>query len=298
MISSVIRLCVLRVLCGEEYVSMDALSVLLIGHVARDEFRDVQAFLAAHTQLTVAPGTAEGLADLEEAEIAPELIVVAAAWPGEFTAAEIERLRQAAPLARLLALVGSWSEGETRSGQPWSGVPRIYAHQFVARFGVELERLARGAAPTWSLPVTATEDERLLEGIRHSTEKCLTPLQQKIAVVAHDFQTAESLADALRSRGRQAFRWRQAIEDAALTDEPPDVILCDAPTEADTFRALGQITAHAPGVPIVALMDFPRAEDRAAALKAGASAVISKPFLLEDLFWQIERLRVAQALGA
>jgi len=37
-------------------------------------------------------------------------------------------------------------------------------------------------------------------------------------------------------------------------------------------------------------MDFPRIDDRSRALAAGARAVVSKPFLIEDLFWQIDRL--------
>jgi CheY-like chemotaxis protein len=46
--------------------------------------------------------------------------------------------------------------------------------------------------------------------------------------------------------------------------------------------------------PVVALAGFPRADNVARALAAGISAVIAKPYLLDDLCWQIEQLRRAQ----
>ena len=36
-------------------------------------------------------------------------------------------------------------------------------------------------------------------------------------------------------------------------------------------------------------MSFPRVEDRDRVLAAGAAALLSKPLLLDDLFWQLER---------
>jgi CheY-like chemotaxis protein len=42
--------------------------------------------------------------------------------------------------------------------------------------------------------------------------------------------------------------------------------------------------------PIVALLNFPRVEDRDRALAAGAAAVLSKPVLVEDLLWQLRQI--------
>src|SRR5262245_46214259 len=60
----------------------------------------------------------------------PDLILLVASRPGRFSAAEVEALHRRAPLARLVALLGTWCEGEVRSGHPWPGVNRIYAHQW------------------------------------------------------------------------------------------------------------------------------------------------------------------------
>ena len=55
----------------------------------------------------------------------PDVIVVAQAFPGQFSLDEIDRIRGLAPLARLLGLLGSWCEGEVRTGLPWPAVIRI-----------------------------------------------------------------------------------------------------------------------------------------------------------------------------
>jgi hypothetical protein len=92
----------------------------------------------------------------------PDVIVVAQARPGEFSHQAVDRLRRLAPLARIVGLMGSWCEGEMRSGSPWPASARVYWHQWPARCGGELGHLARGVPSSWSLPITATEEERLL----------------------------------------------------------------------------------------------------------------------------------------
>ena len=49
----------------------------------------------------------------------PDVIVVAQAFPGQFSHQAIDRLRRLAPLARMVGLMGSWCEGEMRTGSPW-----------------------------------------------------------------------------------------------------------------------------------------------------------------------------------
>ena len=64
------------------------------------------------------------------------------------------------PLARIVGLLGSWCEGEVRSGRPWPGAMRIYWHQWPGRWHAELDRL-RGACPIWGLPLTAGDEDRV-----------------------------------------------------------------------------------------------------------------------------------------
>src|SRR4051812_6716745 len=56
--------------------------------------------------------------------------IIACGRPGRFTASEIETLHAWAPMAPVVALGGVWCDGETRSGKPWSGVPRVGWHSW------------------------------------------------------------------------------------------------------------------------------------------------------------------------
>jgi CheY-like chemotaxis protein len=56
------------------------------------------------------------------------------------------------------------------------------------------------------------------------------------------------------------------------------------------YEHLGWLAAGVRPAPVLALLDFPRPKDRDLALAAGAAAVLSKPFLVQDLFWQLDKL--------
>src|SRR5690606_19180040 len=49
--------------------------------------------------------------------------------PGIYKQAQIETLRQLAPLAQIVVVAGTWCEGELRTGKPQSGVLRLYWHE-------------------------------------------------------------------------------------------------------------------------------------------------------------------------
>ena len=83
-------------------------------HASHDEFRDCVEQIVARTEaslLSALPGELE-----EESE--PDLCIVLAGRPGEFTPEVIESLRQRAPLVRVVGLLGSWCEGEAAPGVP------------------------------------------------------------------------------------------------------------------------------------------------------------------------------------
>ena len=58
--------------------------------------------------------------------------------------------------------------------------------------------------------------------------------------------------------------------------------------ELDDLRRL--IAAVRPA-PVIVLLTFPRIEDRDRILAAGAAALISKPLVLDELYWRIENAK-------
>ena len=102
---------------------------LLVGNSEHPEFAVALCWLRAHLELTVSAGLDLALQHLRAQEN-PQLILLVQSRRNEISQHQIEQLHRTAPLARLVGLLGSWCEGEVRSGEPWKGVQRIYWHQW------------------------------------------------------------------------------------------------------------------------------------------------------------------------
>src|SRR5262245_6019486 len=94
--------------------------VVMIGDTQHVEFRAAADWLARHTDLQTAPCPDQELVSVFQ----PDVVVMAQSRPAQWTRAAIEQLHAAAPLARLIALLGTWCEGETRTGRVIPGLIR------------------------------------------------------------------------------------------------------------------------------------------------------------------------------
>src|SRR5947209_2646857 len=109
------------------------IAVGVIGDATRREFAGVVASLGTPLVPVFASSIEELLAgrvavDEHATSVAapPEVAVLLESRAGEFSQAAVERLRGAFPLIRLIVVLGSWGEGETRSGSPVPGAWRRY----------------------------------------------------------------------------------------------------------------------------------------------------------------------------
>jgi len=263
------------------------LSVLVIGSTERTEFREARAALESMANVRAVPDVAAALMALAEADPVPELLVMVQAYPGQFSQEAVDQLRRAAPLARIVALLGTWCEGETRTGKPCPGVIRVPWHQWPARAWHELTRLGEGACSPWGLPATATEEERQLAIADEPWE----PRTGLIAVCSPRADSRHWLSAALRRRGYQVLALRPHDP---LPAEPLAALLLDG-TECrgEEMEHLRRLRAARGTEPILMLLDFPRVEDRDRALAAGATAVLAKPLVLDDLFRQLVEVPAA-----
>ena len=270
---------------------MRQLSVLLIGTRQHPEFRETIDWLARQTRLAFAADVDEAAARLLDADIAPNILILAQKWPGQFSTGDIDGLQRLAPLARLAAILGSWCEGEGRSRRPTPGVIRGYWHHWLPRCAKELERFVDEACPSWGLPLTASEDERLL----YTAVEPLPRRQGLIVIHAQFVETADALGDACRAAG-YATVWLKPGHNPMVKGAAAviwDGNCCDA-AQAESIRQLAHVTNSAP---IVALLNFPRSQDCERALTAGAACVISKPYRLDDLFWRLDQVLGTSSTG-
>ena len=253
---------------------------LLVGDFSGAEFAPVADIIAKHGQVVRASTPSEAATKLAAAAQPPVVMVLAWPRPGAISQAEVASLRKAAPLSRLLAVLGSWCEGEGRSGHVIPGVIRTVWHQWIPRWTDEFQP-RRAKLPAWGLPETSGDDERLLSlaAQRHSRGTGM------IAVVSRDLDAAELFGAACRQRGFYTA-WLLTIEHL-LRVSPPAAILWDGATSRiDELATIRRKTT----APIVALIDFPRADDVRRATESGAAAVLGRPLILDNLFWHLDRL--------
>jgi len=261
-----------------------SIATLLIGNIDRPEFSGTRRVLDTAGPVLGVCDVDSAIAAVEETRIAPELIVLAQAFPGEFSRAQVERLCRLAPLARVVGLLGSWCEGEVRTGSPWPAVVRVYWHQWPARSRGEIKHWRQGTQSVWGLPITATEEERLLYSVRR-------PLAKRDGVVAiHTarYEMEEWLSAACRQRG-YATVWLRPPRPARI-EGARAVVFDGTDGEGAECHRLRHLAGAVAPTPLIVLLDFPRVQDRRRVLSAGAAAVLSKPLDIDDLFGELDRL--------
>jgi hypothetical protein len=253
----------------------------LVGNVACRFFDDATAAMSATDELGE-----------------PSLVVLLQSRPGEFTETELAALRRRWPLARFVAVAGSWCEGEPRSGFATAGVYRIGSQAAVERLAIEIGESPTGRAglaPTnvrglFDLPATATADERLLANAR---PMAATPAV--VAVAARRLSWAEPLVDALAAAGHAAVYW--PLDGGALARGIDatvwDTFGCDRHLEDDR-RALATASGDAP---LVAVADFPRPQDVARLAALGVRRVFGKPLLVADLLACLDALVASRVVA-
>jgi len=264
----------------------DRLQLLMavVGADQVDQFRRVRPGLAEHGRVLHFPTAETALEWLAHHELAFDLIVLLQQYPGQFRAAAIDRFHAACPLARVILVLGSWCEGEMRTGQPLPGVIRVYWHQWEAACGSELVRLTRAEDSTWALPATATDEDRfLLLGDRR-----LPQGEGLVAILADRWPVYRYLADTCTRCGFEPFWCREhrhaAPSSAALA--VVDVHGAEHPSPAQVHKWLRPLG----GVPAVGLFDFPRPHHLRRYRAAGIVAALSKPLVIDELAAELVRL--------
>jgi hypothetical protein len=247
-------------------------AVQLVGEVDHPDFRDVIELLRTESRL------------ITSAETPPELIVVAHSRPDVICAEQLHLLRRAAPISGIVALLGSWCEGETRTGRPWPGVGRLYWYEFATWWRRQTILRAAGRCPDWSRPANHLS---LSEPGRPR------PRPGVIVLRTPQRDTADALADVCQHAG-YSTAWQPAASPrnyirgvaAGIWDGGQ---LSD--TEAADLRQFCSQLARC-AAPVLTLLDFPRRDRVDQANEIGTAAVLGKPYLNCDLLAALETITV------
>jgi DNA-binding NarL/FixJ family response regulator len=145
-------------------------------------------------------------------------------------------------------------------------------------------RLLSRRGSSWSLPVTASDEEQFLA----TDEEPLVRREGLVIIHARQFEMQDWLSAACRRRGYSTV-WLQ--EGRSMRVKGAKAAIFDfggnVDHEVDDLELLARRLHPSP---IVALLNFPRLDERDRVLAAGAAAVLSKPLLVADLLEQLDSL--------
>lgn len=258
---------------------MDSTHILVTGDYWHDDFRAVLHDVTA--SITLQPLDTLLSQSQQAPTITYALVLIANSRPDQFLDSDLQQVADRFAPTPTIALVGSWCEGELRSGSPAPGIPRVYWHQWKSRFQ-QFEQCKRdNRICDWALPATATEADRIL----HDTQQIpsLVAPQGRLAISALTEQSFDMVADAAKCLGYQC-QWIEYLEWEGVEVTSPDLVCIDSDSWSDgTIQRVRQAKTQFEDAPIVVLMNYPRKDELDAAKIEGVQQVVSKPFRLTDL---------------
>jgi hypothetical protein len=242
------------------------------------EFDEAMALLRASAQI------------VESDNPSPELTIIAQSRPGEMSGRQVELLQRGAPLSGTVALLGSWCEGETRTGCPWPGIRRLYWHEFPAWWRRQLALRAAGRCPDWARPGESGPLESRIGSSHQAGRAAIGNRCRGLILLGTSHRdTADALSDVVLSAGYCSV-WHPPGRQWSLVSGASAGIWeggqLDDREEA-VLRAFCRASARE-AAPVVALLDFPRRDRVERARLVGAAAVLGKPWLNEHLVATID----------
>lgn len=207
------------------------------------------------------------------------LVVIAQSRRDQYSSELIEQIRRQFGHTPIVTVLGSWCEGELRSGEPWPGVYRVYWHQWLGRFETFVEQLKENGITNWHAPPTSSVADQILMPRAKASESRI----QCVGISSWTQPNFEQLQDAIKHMGWQS-RWVERSTWDASTNQLFNPIC----VEADAYnpsvdKRLDWLRSEFPAAAYVMVLNFPRAHDVQELSERGIFQVVSKPFELNDL---------------
>jgi len=257
--------------------------VLWIGpRVDTGELGLARSCIAARAEVIVIESPAAAVADPPAAiaERTPAVILLASAVSLAWSLHDCVAVSRRWPLAPGVSVAATLVEGRRRSGPTLPGIEEVPWNELPGRLAWWLRDRALGTPGTLGMPATARREERLLEASRRIAE--LRPGRSaRVEVAATRAPDLEAVADLVVAAGHTVVGRRVG---KPPIDHAADAIVWDAgDLDPAHITWTGLLAAHRPDTAIVLLDSFPRADTAAAAIRMGATAVLSRPASLESL---------------
>jgi len=228
----------------------------------------------------VSPATAVANPPESIRDRSPAAVLLASSAAISWSVADCVTVSRRWPLAPLVSVAATLVEGRRRSGPALPGVEEVAWNDLPGRLAWWLCDRAVGAPGTLGMPATARREERLLEASRRIA--AMRPRRPaRVEVAATRAIDVEAVTDLVAAAGHAVVGRRLG---RPPIDHTADAVVWDA-GDLDTSHITwtGLLSANRPHAAIVLLDSFPRSETAAAAIRMGATAVLSRPASLESL---------------
>lgn len=242
--------------------------------VGADESADLRLAKAAaaksgHIHAVTSPEMALAKPPEPFGQRSPAIILLATSSPGRWTLDDAVKLSIRWPLAPIVSVAATIVDGRRRSGPPLPGIEEVMWHDLPGRLAAWLDDRAEGRPGTLGLPATARREEGIIENVRPRGNGL------KVALAANRPGDLEGLVDVATAAGASVVarrRGRPPIDDDA------SVLAWDVGiVDGSVLAWLRILVANRPGRQVILLESFPRSDTTAAALEAGAAAVLGRP---------------------
>ncbi|MCH2180044.1 MAG: hypothetical protein MK106_14700 [Mariniblastus sp.] len=264
---------------------MDGSRILITGDYCHADFKSLVPDSAA--TMTLVP--IARFTELDPGRISCDLIVVAQSRRGQFSQADVERIRGLFPLVPIVNLLGSWCEGSIRSGEALDGVELVFWHQWEGRFEEFRRQLGMREIADWQLPATTTHGDRVERRHRERSKMEEPRTAYRIGVYAMTMIQYEMLRDTFGSMGWQTD-WMLQDDWDGKEQVGHDAICVDAMSlSPSVVETLLDLQGRFPAIPLVVVLNFPRPQEVDELARMGVNQVVSKPFEHIDLKSAIER---------
>lgn len=239
----------------------------MTGNFDHADFDEALELLAGEAELTRRSDSAEPPSSWD-------LLLVCQSRPGSVLQESLAQLCGRNPLAGQIVLLGSWCEGETRTGRPLADLERLFWYQFPSWWKRTIDAWSQGRPTDWHSPFPQ---------VILPPRELHAAAQGPVAIVSPDYSSASTLIDLCEAVGREAY-W--CPRDASWPVMPPPAagIWCGGMLDEGEEASLRHTSERlAPEAPLLVLLDFPRREAVAAARRMGASAILGKPWRADQL---------------
>ena len=247
--------------------------VLLTGEYQHPEFCEACRLLHADAGSQTTMKLPAAIEFICSGDTSTDLVVIAQSRPGEISASDVADLCRDTPQAGKLWLLGNWCEGE-QWPHPNGPIPdRSYWYEFPGWWRRFLQRISATSLDfNW---------------------KCNTPARQPdtpfgaILVNTPHLTTFETIAVSLGEAGVAAVWWRTGHPPPVVTGASGGIWEGGQLSFSEETQLKVFCETISPIGPVVAILDFPR-RDRVEVAKAiGASSVLGRPWLAEDLLAEL-----------